>query len=227
MVWTRENKLLMWLHLKLKLLTWLWMRHAKIKSPPGQKWHFDFFYDVIKHNSQPVSSLLPLRHLQFTSALRDKEKATCMNVRGIWNCDITKRQTHLGKLSTRKHFKSIFDSGSVKFSVSAISKEQCGCGSSDPAGEVEHNTEHYHERVHHTPPPVQTQYATIIHKHSNTPQSHAFHHNHPLTVRNIHLNKLFNIKSVSCTGLYFLKQMKNVSKCHIFILSNQRIISIS
>lgn len=106
-----------------------------------------------------------------------KQRATSMNVRGIWNCDITKRQTHLGKLSIRKHFKSIFDSGSVKFSVSVISKEQCGCRSRDPAGEVEYNTEHYQERVHHTPPPVQTQYATIIHKHSNTSQSHAFHHN--------------------------------------------------
>lgn len=124
------------------------------------------------------------------------------------------------ELRHRKHFKSICDSGLVKFCVLAILKEK-----QDSTGVVDYNTEHYHERgVYHSHSPPQCKHSTSLSS-TNTPI-----HNkattptiiYPLTERNIHLNKQFNITLIimSLTGSYFSQQVKNVSRATYFQISN-------
>lgn len=129
------------------------------------------------------------------------------------------------ELSNRKHFKSIFDSGLVKFCVRAILKEQCRCRRRTLQEWLTITLNTTMRGVYHShppTPPVQTQYVTIItntaiHNKATTPTTI-----YPLAERNIHLNKQFNITLIimSLTGSCFSKQVKNVSRATFFQISN-------
>ena len=148
-------------------------------------------------------------------------------------------QTRPGKLSNRKHFRSIQDSGVGRFSVSALFQEQCmRCSHRQKQdlcrrGWTQHWTRPWEERTTRLP---QCKHSTslpstdtAIHNEAMTLTTSFF-----LTVGNIHLNKPLNVTSQAIHRYFHVfkpayqsvkqgRSLQSTRQCHLKYLS--RLIS--